>query len=132
MLRGENDEIGFLASLIFLRLFFFNDTATTDIYTLSLHDALPIWVDFPVPEGSVAKFAIGSKIELTADAYPGQLFKGEVEAFDAKLNQDARMLMVRARVPNPDRKLLPGMFANVAVLAGGAKEFVTVPRTAVT
>src|SRR5260370_21557633 len=25
------------------RLFFFNDTATTEIYTLSLHDALPIW-----------------------------------------------------------------------------------------
>ena len=24
-------------------LFFFNDTATTEIYTLSLHDALPIW-----------------------------------------------------------------------------------------
>ncbi len=40
--------------------------------------------------------------------------------------------MVRARVPNSDRKLMPGMFANVAVLAGGAKELVTVPRTAVT
>ena len=26
-----------------LILFFFNDTATTEIYTLSLHDALPIW-----------------------------------------------------------------------------------------
>src|SRR3712207_7957020 len=25
--------------------FFFNDTATTEIYTLSLHDALPIWCD---------------------------------------------------------------------------------------
>src|SRR3712207_8095047 len=25
------------------RVFFFNDTATTEIYTLSLHDALPIW-----------------------------------------------------------------------------------------
>src|SRR2546430_15477378 len=25
--------------------FFFNDTATTEIYTLSLHDALPIWAD---------------------------------------------------------------------------------------
>src|SRR5260221_13969050 len=25
-------------------IFFFNDTATTEIYTLSLHDALPIWV----------------------------------------------------------------------------------------
>src|SRR5256885_5543703 len=28
--------------LIFLCIFFFNDTATTEIYTLSLHDALPI------------------------------------------------------------------------------------------
>src|SRR2546429_9348608 len=26
-------------------LFFFNDTATTEIYTLSLHDALPIFVE---------------------------------------------------------------------------------------
>src|SRR2546430_5074287 len=32
--------ISFSASCFF---FFFNDTATTEIYTLSLHDALPIW-----------------------------------------------------------------------------------------
>src|SRR5262249_61626048 len=31
------------SSLIFLLFFFFNDTATTEIYTLSLHDALPIY-----------------------------------------------------------------------------------------
>src|SRR5574340_1707855 len=30
-------------------LFFFNDTATTEIYTLSLHDALPIWKEQPWP-----------------------------------------------------------------------------------
>src|SRR5256885_9938530 len=29
--------------LPFFFFFFFNDTATTEIYTLSLHDALPIW-----------------------------------------------------------------------------------------
>src|SRR5260221_7300208 len=28
-----------------LGFFFFNDTATTEIYTLSLHDALPIWFE---------------------------------------------------------------------------------------
>src|SRR5438105_14335002 len=32
----------FLAFFLFSRCFFFNDTATTEIYTLSLHDALPI------------------------------------------------------------------------------------------
>src|SRR3712207_7730249 len=29
--------------MIIQTVFFFNDTATTEIYTLSLHDALPIW-----------------------------------------------------------------------------------------
>src|SRR5437763_4376912 len=29
--------------LLFIIIFFFNDTATTEIYTLSLHDALPIY-----------------------------------------------------------------------------------------
>src|SRR2546422_4038812 len=46
----------FLLSLFFFVLmllfsffffFFFNDTATTEIYTLSLHDALPIWPGIP-------------------------------------------------------------------------------------
>src|SRR5216683_4749287 len=32
-----------------LCVFFFNDTATTEIYTLSLHDALPIWVKTHMP-----------------------------------------------------------------------------------
>src|SRR5438270_2440216 len=31
---------------MFFFVFFFNDTATTEIYTLSLHDALPIWTSW--------------------------------------------------------------------------------------
>src|SRR5258708_18393084 len=34
-----------MRTLLFLSFFFFNDTATTEIYTLSLHDALPILLD---------------------------------------------------------------------------------------
>src|SRR5256885_17246734 len=33
----------YLCSSFIFFFFFFNDTATTEIYTLSLHDALPIW-----------------------------------------------------------------------------------------
>src|SRR3989440_3696802 len=33
------------SSTLSYRFFFFNDTATTEIYTLSLHDALPIYID---------------------------------------------------------------------------------------
>jgi membrane fusion protein (multidrug efflux system) len=92
----------------------------------------PIWIDFPVSEGDLGKLKIGAPIELGVNAYPGQVFKGEIEAFDARVAQDTRTLMVRGRLPNTDHKLLPGMFANVAVLEGKPKELVTVPRTAVT
>jgi membrane fusion protein (multidrug efflux system) len=92
----------------------------------------PIWIDFPVPEGEVDKFKVGAKIELVVDTYGSQVFAGEVEAFDARLSQDSRTLMVRGTLKNPDRKLLPGMFADVAVRAGAPKELVTVPRTALT
>jgi membrane fusion protein (multidrug efflux system) len=92
----------------------------------------PIWIDFPVPEGDLAKFKVTSPIELTVDAYPGEVFKGGVEAMDARVNQDSRTLMVRGRLPNRDHRLLPGMFANAAVLEGEPKALVTVPRTALT
>ena len=35
---------GFMALKYLFAIFFFNDTATTEIYTLSLHDALPILI----------------------------------------------------------------------------------------
>src|SRR5260221_12906315 len=37
--------LSFLRHLVLFFFFFFNDTATTEIYTLSLHDALPIYLD---------------------------------------------------------------------------------------
>jgi membrane fusion protein (multidrug efflux system) len=41
-------------------------------------------------------------------------------------------VLIRAEVENSDKRLLPGMFANVSVLAGAPQDVVTVPRTAVT
>jgi len=92
----------------------------------------PIWIDFPVSENELGRLKPKAAIELTVAAFPGEVFKGEIEAFDARVNQDTRQLMVRGRIPNPERKLLPGMFANVTVLVGEAGDVVTVPRTAIT
>jgi membrane fusion protein (multidrug efflux system) len=92
----------------------------------------PIWVDFPMPEQLIGKLRVGQTIDVTIDTYPGEVFKGKIESLDARVAQDTRTLLVRGTMPNPKNKLLPGMFANVAVLAGKAQELVTVPRTAVT
>src|SRR3712207_8553744 len=42
-----------------INLFFFNDTATTEIYTLSLHDALPIFAVGALLAGEVAQLGPG-------------------------------------------------------------------------
>ena len=49
--------------------FFFNDTATTEIYTLTLHDALPISVDFLNPDEPV----FGVTINGESRAYPHRI-----------------------------------------------------------
>jgi membrane fusion protein (multidrug efflux system) len=92
----------------------------------------PIRVDFPMPEQLIGKLRVGQKLQVTVDAFPGEVFKGEIESLDARVAQDTRTLLVRGSLPNGVRKLLPGMFANVTVLAGDPKTVITVPRTAIT
>ena len=47
MKEGVESELmvwkGVILWMVYFSFFFFNDTATTEIYTLSLHDALPIF-----------------------------------------------------------------------------------------
>src|SRR2546426_7156081 len=51
-------------------IFFFNDTATTEIYTLSLHDALPI---YRLPRFPSDRFASPvSRVVPSASALPGR------------------------------------------------------------
>src|SRR5215213_11367200 len=56
-----------MASSETLKFFFFNDTATTEIYTLSLHDALPIWrLVLPLTAVGVGMAFIWSPLAATA------------------------------------------------------------------
>src|SRR3712207_9344867 len=51
-----------LMPITFIMVFFFNDTATTEIYTLSLHDALPIFHSSRVTKEEI--FSFGKNILL--------------------------------------------------------------------
>src|SRR5437660_8114104 len=71
-----------LSLSLFLSFFFFNDTATTEIYTLSLHDALPI-LKFPdacVAAGFVNEMLVSGgiartlgEVQLTPETSPSVL-----------------------------------------------------------
>src|SRR5258707_2955701 len=69
--------------------FFFNDTATTEIYTLSLHDALPIFIRKSLPRRSSAKFLEVAEVEGFAYQYhrgPGRLSGAVRDRKSTRLN----------------------------------------------
>src|SRR2546422_6556861 len=74
--------------------FFFNDTATTEIYTLSLHDALPIW-------GRLAGVEAGS-VGLTGDIMVTLRINGQPHQVDVP--PDMPLLWVLRDVIGLDRK----------------------------
>lgn len=101
----------------------------TSLVTLQQLD--PIFADFPVPEEALRSLAVGQAVKMTVDAIPGRSFAGKIEAIDARVSADSRNVTARAVFANPDRKLLPGMFANLTVTTGAPASLLTVPRTAI-
>src|SRR3712207_7542086 len=57
--------------MFFLSFFFFNDTATTEIYTLSLHDALPIYLAV-VGRDDAAPVRVGQQDAVPHGHQPGR------------------------------------------------------------
>lgn len=99
---------------------------------VSLQQLDPIYVDFPVPEQQLEMVSVGDDVEVAVDAFPQGKFTGKVTTVDARVDQATRNILVRAQLANPAKQLLPGMFANVKVLAPQARQVVAIPRTAVT
>jgi membrane fusion protein, multidrug efflux system len=104
--------------------------AGTKIVTLQALN--PIYDDFYLPQKSISQIAIGQKVSVKADAFPGRTFEGEVTAISPKVDLNTRNVAIRARISNPESLLLPGMFAITDIKVGGSKQYVTLPQTAIT
>jgi membrane fusion protein (multidrug efflux system) len=57
----------------------------------------------------------GLAIEARSAAYPDRPFRGQIATIDPVLDPNSRAVTVRARLPNPDRKLKPGMLLTVGI-----------------
>jgi membrane fusion protein (multidrug efflux system) len=98
----------------------------------TLQNLSSLYVDFYVPEQAVPKLAIGQIARVNVAAYPTKTFEAKISAINPKVDDATRNILVRATLPNPDGKLLPGMFANLQVLLPGASTRVVVPESTIT
>jgi len=94
----------------------------TRIYTIA--DLSRIWVKLDAYESDLAWLRYGQDVEIEAEAYPGEVFKGKVAFIDPVLDERTRTVKVRVNVPNEQSRLKPGLFVRGVVrskIAAGGK-----------
>ncbi len=91
----------------------------------------PVEVSFRVPERFLQVLREGQDIALRVDAFPDRKFAGKVFALDNVVDVNGRSIQVRARVPNPELLLRPGLFARVTLVAELRRNAVIVPESAI-
>ncbi len=89
-------------------------------------------VDFPVPQQQFSNLRVTQPVSVHVDSWPGQVFRGAINAIEPQVERDTRNIRVRAVVDNPEGKLLPGMFARIDIELPARKNVVTIPHAAVT
>ncbi|KAF1054928.1 MAG: Multidrug resistance protein MexA [Stenotrophomonas maltophilia] len=98
----------------------------------TLQDLTTLLVDFYLPEQDFPRLQRGQLVSLQVAAYPGERFEAHIDAINPRVDNETRNLLVRASLPNPNQRLLPGMFANLEVQLAEQAPQVVVPETAVT
>lgn len=100
----------------------------TRLYTVA--DLSRIWVFAQVFQSDLGHLAVGGPATLTVDTYPGQSFSGRVDFIYPDIDMSTRTARVRLVFPNPDLKLVPGMFVNVALRIPMGEQLV-IPATGI-
>jgi membrane fusion protein, multidrug efflux system len=104
--------------------------AGTPVVSLQALD--PIYLDFSVPQQNISMIDAGQKVSAMTDAYPGELFAGEISVINPEVDSGTLNVKVRAELKNPRHRLLPGMYATVDISTGKPQRYITLPQTAVT
>lgn len=109
--------------------------------TRKVHSSLVLpekkmWIYGDIYEYELSWLKIGEKITVTANAFPGETFEGDVTSINPVLDPKTRSVRFRAEVDNPTLKLKPGMSVNIVihtvyVSPDGEEKTLAIPKTSV-
>ncbi len=113
-----------------LRLVNLGEVIASGTPIVSLQSIDPVFANFSLPQHQLSRVRIGLVVQLSTNAVPGTL-AGKVTAINPHVNASTRSVEVQATVANPEERLRPGMFVDVAVLLPGRRPVLAIPAPAV-
>ncbi|WP_347986147.1 efflux RND transporter periplasmic adaptor subunit [Methylomonas sp. AM2-LC] len=101
----------------------------TPLFVISDIKKLTVLMD--VYEVNLSKIRQGQRLSISVPAYADDVFPATVTYIGQILNENTRTVQVRCDIPNPDGRLLPGMFATINVESDPSDQAIVIPLTAV-
>jgi len=106
------------------------DRVTRETALVQLDAVERLKLVFTVPETAIGAVRPDVPVAVSVAPFPGEVFPGEVYFVSPTLDPQSRRLLLKARVPNPARRLRPGHFAQITVEAGRREHALVVPASA--
>ncbi|MGO2101656.1 efflux RND transporter periplasmic adaptor subunit [Psychroflexus halocasei] len=82
---------------------------------LELSNLNSVSAKFDISDKQISNFNQGQTLQITTEAYPDQIFDGEISIIDSALDSNKSVNRIRVHLPNLDQKLKPGMFVNASI-----------------
>lgn len=98
---------------------------------VSLQSLDPIFVNFLLPQQHLAKVREGMIVRVDTDVLAGEAIEGRITAINSEVDAATRNIRIQATVANPDERLRPGMYADVAIVMPSKLSVMTIPATSV-
>jgi len=105
--------------------------STPNLFTIG-NDLTQMQVQANVDEADIGQLRTNQPVDFSVDAYPNEVFKGSVRQIRLQpvVTSNVVTYTVIVNAPNPDKKLMPGMTANITVLVQKIDSVLTVPGKA--
>lgn len=91
----------------------------------------PVKIVINVTESELSRIKKGMPAEVTFDTYGNEKFQGTVTLISPTIDPSTRTMGVEVTLPNPDYRILPGMFGRVTLTLGTARHVVVPDRAVV-
>jgi membrane fusion protein (multidrug efflux system) len=119
------------AGVVGIRLVSPGERVTDETALVQIDAVDRLQVTFAMTDVALAFARTDVPVGLRVLPYPGESFPGEVFYVSPTIDPGNRRLVVKAWVPNPDGRLLPGLFANVDLEVGRREDALVIPESAV-
>jgi RND family efflux transporter MFP subunit len=85
----------------------------------TIDDRTTLLIEFTVPEAVATSMKVDLPVRASLVSRSGEVYQGKIQAVGTRIDPVTRTLIVRAEVPNPDYKLIPGSTFSISIRLPG-------------